>query len=50
MSQPKPPTPTERDRSLSRAVRLRLLGAVIALAAGTAALVVAILLVRSALS
>ena len=34
----------------TRAVRLRLLGALVALAAGTTALVVAILLVRSALS
>ena len=42
--------PARADRSLTREVRLRLLGAVIALTAGAAALVVAILLVRSALS
>ncbi len=48
MSQPE--EPTEHGTSLGGSVRLRLLGALIALAAGTAALVVAILLVRSALS
>jgi hypothetical protein len=44
------PQPARADRNLTQAVRLRLLGAVIALTAGTAAVVVAILLVRSALS
>lgn len=42
---------TEPDRpSTTRAIRLRLLGACVALAAGGAALVIAILLVRTALS
>jgi hypothetical protein len=40
-------TSPEPDRHLTRAVQLRLVGAAIALAAGTAALVVAILLVRT---
>jgi hypothetical protein len=48
MSQPEPST--ENAMTARGGVRLRLLGALIALAAGTAALVVAILLVRSALS
>ena len=42
--------PARPDRNLTRAVRLRLLGAVIALTAGGGALVVAIVLARSALS
>lgn len=37
-------------RSVSRAVRLRLLGAFVALAAGGAAVLIAVLLVRSTLS
>jgi hypothetical protein len=41
---PKHPTP-----EAARAIRVRLLGAVLALAAGVAALVIAILLVKSAL-
>jgi hypothetical protein len=47
MTEPRAPT---SSASLSRAVRLRLLGAVVALAAGAAALMIAILLLRSALS
>ena len=43
-------TPIGRDGSRILAVRLRLLGALLALAAGAAALVVVILLVRSVLS
>lgn len=39
-----------RERSLGQSVRLRVAGALVALAAGTAALVIVILLVRSALS
>jgi hypothetical protein len=44
-----PAQPTDRAGDV-RAVRLRLLGACVALAAGAAALVIAILLVRSVLS
>jgi hypothetical protein len=44
-----PDRPIERP-STTRAIRLRLLGACVALAAGGAAFVIAILLVRSALS
>lgn len=47
MSHPEPPP---LPRGTMRAIRLRLLGALVALAAGSAALVVAILLVRSTLS
>ncbi|MBV8430461.1 MAG: hypothetical protein JO244_04825 [Solirubrobacterales bacterium] len=43
-------SPGKPRPSFAGSVRLRLLGALIALAAGAAALVVAILLVRSALS
>jgi hypothetical protein len=50
MSELQPSTPNERDHSRGRAVRLRLAGALIALAAGAAALLVAILLVRSVLA
>lgn len=44
---------TERDRTrqtVARGIRFRLLAALVALAAGSAALVIAILLVRNALS
>jgi len=42
---------TEADRpSTTRAIRLRLLGACVALAAGATAFVIVILLVRSALA
>jgi len=44
-----PTLPPESNRGSGRAVRLRLAAAVIALAAGIAALVIAILLVRSTL-
>jgi hypothetical protein len=44
-----PERPIHRPSAV-RAVRLRLLGACVALAAGAAALVIAILLVRSTLS
>jgi hypothetical protein len=45
-----PPTlPPESNRGSGRAVQVRLAAAVIALAAGIAALVIAILLVRSTL-
>lgn len=37
------------DAATARAIRLRLLGAIVALGAGVAALVIAILLVRSVL-
>ena len=43
-------TATDRSQSVSGAVRLRLAAALVAVAAGTAALIVAILLVRSVLS
>lgn len=47
MSEPAPDRPPP---SAPAGVRLRLLGAGLALAAGTAAIVIAILLIRSALS
>ena len=50
MSAPPPTEPGGRRERLSRSVRLRLAAALIALAAGAAALVLAILLVRSVLS
>ena len=49
MSEDQPAFPPERNRGSRRAVQLRLAAAAIALAAGIAALVVAILLVRSTL-
>ena len=49
MSEDQPALPPEQDRGSGRAVQLRLAAAAIALAAGIAALVVAILLVRSTL-
>jgi hypothetical protein len=42
--------PAGRGANVGRSIRLRLAGALIALAAGAAAVVIAILLVRSALS
>ena len=42
--------PRQNGRSITRGVRLRLLAALLALAAGAAALVIAILLVRDALA
>jgi len=44
-----PPPPMTRRAGLSASVRLRLVAAMIALAAGAAAVVLAVLLVRSAL-
>ena len=44
------PAKPKRTLGATGSVRLRLLGALVALAAGTTALVVAVLLVRSALS
>ena len=49
MTDEHPSLPTESNRGSARAVRLRLAAAAIALAAGIAALVIAILLVRSTL-
>jgi hypothetical protein len=49
MNEPKRTPPGEAQVPLTTAVRLRLLTAVVALVAGVAALVVAILLVRSTL-
>jgi hypothetical protein len=45
-----PPTPPGRDDALARGVRLRLAAALVALGVGAAALVVAVLLVRSTLA
>ena len=45
-----PQEPAGRRQRLGRSVRLRLAAAAFALAAGTAAVILAILLVRSALS
>lgn len=42
--------PPAQDSPLARTIRLRLGGGMLALAAGTAAVVIAILLVRTALS
>jgi len=50
MTEPERPLPPARDERLTAAVRLRLLGALIALTAGAAAIVIAVLLVRTALS
>jgi hypothetical protein len=50
MSEPDTSTPAELSRGLGRYVGLRLAAALFALAAGIAAVVIAILLVRSALS
>jgi hypothetical protein len=50
MTEPRPPAARRSGPSVARAVRLRLAAAVLALAAGTAAVVIAILLVRTALS
>ena len=49
MTDERPTLPTESNRGAGRAVQLRLAAAVIALAAGFAALVIAILLVQSTL-
>lgn len=50
MTEPERARTNEPDRTRSGAIRLRLTAALLALAAGTAALIVAILLVRSVLS
>jgi hypothetical protein len=50
MTEPQRPTQTQPIRTVSAAVRLRLAAALLAVAAGTAAIIVAILLVRSVLS
>lgn len=50
MTEPERPTATVRPRAVSGAVRLRLAAALLALAAGAVALIVAILLVRNVLS
>lgn len=51
MSDPQPPDAPRPPSTLApRAIRLRLLGAAIALAAGVGALLVAILLVRNVLA
>ncbi len=47
MSAERPPTPTTQDNATG--VRLRLLGAVVALAAGVAAVIIAVELARSVL-
>lgn len=44
------PVPSPQDERPAGAIRLRLLGALVALVAGSAALVIAILLVHNALS
>jgi hypothetical protein len=44
-----PDRPTSRDATIERPIRLRLLAALVAIAAGVAALVVALLLLRTAL-
>ncbi len=49
MSAARPPRSATRDGSSGRGVELRLLAAVVALAVGVAAVIVAILLVRSVL-
>jgi hypothetical protein len=44
------PTPTERRQRVTGSIRLRLAASLIALAAGASAVIIAVLLVRSALS